>query len=345
MRIRRITLALVVAAWLPASAATLLVANKTDNTVDLVDAATGRSRATLRTGSAPHEIAVSPDGRFAVVSNYGTATEPGSTLTVVDVLAAKNKHTIKLKKHTRPHGMVWFAADRLAVTTEGSSHLLIVDPMKKKILLQIPTAQRVSHMVAVTPDDKRAFVANIGSGTVTVIDLAEGRFVQNVATGVGAEGIAITPDGKEVWVLNRGADTIAIIDPSSLKVPKRILCKGFPIRIVFTPDGKRALVSCAKTGEVVLIDVASRREIARRKLDLSTVPEAASRLFGDRFGESPAPVGIVVSPDGKRAYVAATQADVVVVLDTETLDVVDLWKAGREPDGMAYSSAGAPAGS
>ena len=343
MHIRRITLALTLAAWFPASAATLLVANKTDNTVDLVDAATGRSRATLPTGVAPHEIAVSPDGRFAVISNYGTRTKPGSTLTVVDVLAAKSKHTIKLKKHTRPHGMVWFAADRLAVTTEGSAHLLIIDPLKKKILQEIPTAQRVSHMVAVTPDGKRAFVANIGSGTATAIDLVTGRFVQNVATGVGAEGIAITPDGGEVWVANGSADTIAIIDPASLKVPKRILCKGNPIRIVITPDGKRALVSSAATGEVVLFDVENRREIARRKLDLSTVPDAATRLFGDRFGESPVPVGIVVSPDGQRAYVAATQSDVVVVLDMQTLDVVDLWKTGQEPDGMAYSAAGAPA--
>jgi YVTN family beta-propeller protein len=75
----------------------------------------------------------------------------------------------------------------------------------------------------------------------------------------------------------------------------------------------------------------------RKKLDLSTVPDAATRLFGDRFGESPVPVGLVISPDDKIAWVAATQSDVVVVVDVETLEVVDLIRTGKEPDGMAYT--------
>ncbi len=184
-------------------------------------------------------------------------------------------------------------------------------------------------------------MANIVSGSVTAIDLVEGRKLGDITTGAGAEGIAVTPDGRHVWVGNRGADTLVILDSESLEIVQRIPCKGFPIRVVITPDGKRALVSCARDGEVAVFDVAARRELLRRTLELSNAPDAATRLFGERFGDSPVPVGLVVSADSKKAWVAATQADVVVVVDVETLDVIDLIEAGKEPDGMAITPVGA----
>lgn len=320
-----------------ARAETLLIANKSDHTVDLHDLATGATRAKVDTGHAPHEVAVSPDGRRAVISNYGPRGEPGSTLTVIDVKTAKPLRTITLGDHRRPHGMVWYARNRLAVTTEDSRHLLVVHPGKGKVLRAIETGQETSHMVAVTSDGKRAFVANIGSGSVTAIDLERGAKVQDIVTGAGAEGIALSPDGKELWVGNRGSDTLSVIDPRTLEIVAEIPCPGVPIRVTFTPDGTRVLVSCARSGEVALYDVAARRELARKTLDLSTVPDAASRLFGDRFGDSPVPVGLVVSRDGATAWVAATQSDVVVVIDTRTLEVKNLIRAGHEPDGMALA--------
>ena len=338
MRVHRacgLMLAISIAAA-PAGADTLLVANKTDATVDLVDPASGESRATLATGSGPHEVAVSPDGRTAVVSNYGRRAEPGSTLTVIDVPGAKSLRTIDLGDHRRPHGLAWLSGSRVAVTTEGSRHLIVVDVSDGTIVQAVETGQEISHMVAVTPDGKRAFVANIGSGSVTAIDLEEGRKLGDIATGDGAEGIAVTPDGEHVWVTNRSADTLSIVDASTLEVVAEIPSPGFPIRVAITPDGGRALVSCARAGEVALFDVAERKELRRSKLDLTALPESTKRLFGDRFGNSPVPVGLVIAPDGGSAWVAATQSDVVVVVDTKTLEVRKAIRAGREPDGMAH---------
>jgi YVTN family beta-propeller protein len=340
MRPRR--LIVLAAAWTlllaaPVLADTLLIANKTDNTVDLFDLEAGRSAATLPTGMAPHEIAVSPNGKLAVISNYGPRGKPGSSLTVIDIGKAKVVRTIDLGEHHRPHGMVWFDKKRVAVTTEDSKHLLVVDVLKGKVLSSVETDQEISHMVAVTPDGSRAFVANIRSGSVTVIDLENGKKLKDIATGAGAEGIAITPDGKEIWVGNRGADTLTVIDPQTLEIIAEVPCEGVPIRVAVTPDGRHVLVSCADTGEIALFDVALRKELRRAKLDLSTVPDAATRLFGDRFGDSPVPVGLVISRDGGTAWVAATQSDVVVVLDTTTLAVQDLIQAGKEPDGMALA--------
>lgn len=323
---------------LAGGAQTLLVANKTGNTVDLMEVGSGESLATLPTGLAPHEVETSPDGALAVISNYGTRDQPGSSLTVIDVDTASVSRTIQLGEHSRPHGLAWIDGPRVAVTTEGSAHLLVVDIEAGQTLAAIPTHQEISHMVATTPDGSRAFVANIGSGTVTAIDLIQGARLRDIETGEGAEGIAVTPDGREVWVTNRAADTLSIIDPRSLQILKTIPCAGFPIRVAITPDGERALVSVARTGEVVIFDVESRRETARRKLDLSTAPDASTRLFGDSFGDSPVPVGLVMHPAGDLAWVAATQADAIVLIDTENLEVRDLWRAGKEPDGMSFSA-------
>ena len=319
----------------PAAAETLLVANKSDATVDLLDPASGEKRATLPTGQGPHEIAVSPDGRTAVISNYGHREEPGATLTVVDVPGVKVARTVDLGRHGRPHGLAWLSDEALAVTVEGSGHLLVVEPASGAIRAAVETGQRVSHMVAVAAG--RAFVANIGSGTVTVVDLKRGAKLADISTGEGAEGVDVSPDGREVWVTNRAADTLSVIDPESLEILATVPCPGFPIRVRVTPDGERVLVSAARSGEVVLFDRAERRELLRKKLDLSTVEGYEERLFGDRFGDSPVPVGLVVSPDGATAWIAATQADAVVVVDTRDLVVKELLTAGREPDGMAWA--------
>jgi YVTN family beta-propeller protein len=319
------------------AAQTLLVGNKTDNTVDLIDLSSGTSRATLPTGVGPHEIAVAPGGTLAVISNYGSRENRGSSLTLIDLVAAKVVNTTHLGEHTSPHGMAWLDEDRLVVTTEGSAHLLIVDPHRGEVLRAISTGQEISHMVAVAADAGRAFVANIGSGTVTVIDLVAGRKLADLRTGDGAEGITVSGDGAKVWVTNRAADTISVIDVRTLTIDRTHPCASFPIRVALTPDERFALVSVARTGEVVQLDAKTGRETARAKLDLSALPESTTRLFGDQFGKSPVPVGLVIAPDGRTAWIAATQADMVVAIDPETLAVKGLIRAGKEPDGMAYS--------
>ena len=320
-----------------AEAEILLVGNKSDHTVDLIDVSTRTSRATLPTGIGPHEIAVSPSGTMAVVSNYGNRERPGNSLTVLDLERQQVVRTIDLGDNTRPHGMVWYAPGKLAVTAEGSRRLLVVKPESGAIESMIATEQDVSHMVAVLPDGSRAFVANIGSGSVTVIDLQGATKITDIPTGAGAEGLALSPDASLLWVTNRDADTLSLVDTGTLEITATIACPEFPIRVAITPDGARALVSTARSGEVVAFDTQTHEELARRKLDLTNAPDASRRLFGDRFGDSPVPVGLQMSRDGSRAWVAATQADAVVEIDTRTLEVVGLLRAGREPDGMALS--------
>lgn len=322
-----------------ADSGTLLVLNKSDNTVSLIDLASKKAVATIPTGVGPHEVAVSPNGKLAVIANYGTQAQPGSTLTVVDIPGKKQLRTIDLGAYRRPHGIVWLKGNEVAVTVEGSKALLLVDVSSGQVLGAVGTEQNVSHMVVVSPQHRRAYVANIGSGSVTAIDLKEKKRIGDIQTGAGAEGIDISPNEKEVWVTNRTANTVSVIDAASLKVTATLESKDFPIRVKFVPGGKYVLVSNARSGDVAVFDAATKKEIRRIPMQIKATDasSAASRIFGTQFGQSPVPVGILVAPGVSHAFVANTNADIVTVIDLKTWEIVDRLTAGKEPDGLGYS--------
>lgn len=317
-----------------AGADTLVVLNKSDATASLIDLRQGKAVVTVPTGEAPHEVDVSPDGRLALVSNYGTRSAPGSTLTLIDVPLARVVRTISLGEHKRPHGVKWLDGHRAVVTSEESKALLVVDVDAGRVTSAIPTGQEVSHMVALAPDRTRAFVASIGSGTVTAIDLVAGKAAGVVATGKGAEGIDVTPDGRQVWVTNREADTVSVLDAKTLAIVESLPSSSFPIRVRVTPGGAWALVSNARTDALTVFDARTRKEARRIALKAPLRP-TEGRLM--TFGDSSVPIGVVVRPDGRRAWVAHANADVITVLDLEKWTPAGTLTAGREPDGMAYS--------
>lgn len=317
---------------------TLLVVRKTDNALDLVDPGSGLALATVELGFAPHEVSVSPDGRLAAVSNYGTRERPGSSLSIVDLETAREIRRIDLSPHTRPHGLSWHAPEQIAVTTEGSKSLLLVDPDPGRVRAAIETGQEVSHMVAVDAAGARAYVANIGSGTTTVLDLASGRKLKDLPTGEGSEAIALTPDGRQLWVGARSAGHISIVDTGSLEIVDRIPVAGVPIRIAITADGRSALVSCAGSSELVAFDIPSRKERARRKVDVPLAEDAAERPFAGLAPGSALPVGLTLADDGASVYVAATMADRIVQYDLTRLDPIRVIEVDGEPDGMATTA-------
>lgn len=318
---------------------TLIVLNKSDATAWLISAATGQRLASVPTGAGPHEVAVSPDGRLAVVTNYGQR-EPGSSLTVIDVPRAAVLRTIDLGEYRRPHGAAFFRdGHRVAVTAEHNRALLIVDVAAGRVLKAIPTDQEISHMVALSPDERLAFVANIRSGTVTVIDISAGRAEAHIATGGGTEGLDISPDGRWLWVGNRAEDTISIIDVAAKQVAATVPCASFPIRVKFTPDGRHVLVSNARSGDVAIFDADQRTEVARIPIEMTPVQQKDERLFQAAFGDSPVPIGILIEPTGRRAWVAATNADALAVIDLHRKALVGSVRTGREPDGLGWSPA------
>ncbi len=316
---------------------TIIVGNKSGNTVSFIDRSSGQTITNLPTGKGPHEVEVSGDGRRAVVANYGGRDKAGNTLSVYDVENGRLVKTIDLGRHTRPHGLDWLhGTSRLAVTTEGTQSLLIVDVKKSEVTQTLNTNQEISHMVAVAPDNKRAFVSSIRTGNVTVFDLTSGEKLGQLYSGKGAEGIAVSPDGREVWVTNRSDNNLTVFDTQSLEKIKSLPCGDFPIRSKFSPNGKYFVVSNARSGEVAVYDAPNKKLVKKIKLR-PPVPEDrdAERYFSEFEGTS-VPIGVVV-PDNKYAYVSNTRSDVVTEIDLEKMEIKRHLKAGKEPDGIHFS--------
>jgi YVTN family beta-propeller protein len=319
----------------PKTTGTLIVLNKAEATASLICRASGKTLAKLPTGAGPHEAAVSPDGRTALVSNYGPKAD-GSTLTMIDLPGRKVTRTISLGDYRAPHGLACLPdGKRALVTCEKNQALLVVDFEQDRVVQELPTNAKASHMVALAPAADRAYVANIASGSVTAFDLREGKELATIPTGVGSEGIDVSPDGKEIWVASNQGHSISIIDAAQLSVVKTLPCPGFPIRVKFTPSGKHVLVPAIESGELVIFDAAGRAELRRIPLKVGDGEEAPAAP--PQFGDSTLPIGVTISPDGAQAFVSQMRMNRVAVIDLATWAVVDTHEAGKAPDGIAFS--------
>jgi YVTN family beta-propeller protein len=297
----------------------LLVLNKAESTLAIIDPTTLQVLGRVPTGEAPHEVIASADGRLAFVSNYG-AGKPGNTISVIDIAAKKELRRVDLGPLLRPHGITE-SGGKIYFTIEGSRAVARYDPSENRIDWLMGTGQTGTHMVVVAPDRGKLYTANTVSGNVTMIRLTDAQGaapIVQIEAGKGAEGIDISPDGHWLWVAHRGDGGLSIIDTSTDKVVETLKAGQQPIRVKFTPDGKQVLVSDAFGGDLIIFDAAARKETRRI-----------------RIGSTP--VGILIAPDGQRAFVAQGGANKVAVVNLETFAIDKSIDPGKGPDGMAWA--------
>ncbi len=319
------------------AAGTLIVLSKSENKAEFISLQNWQKVGEVPTGIAPHEVAVSPNGEIAVVTNYGHR-QPGHSLTVIHIPEKRVLRTIDLGTFTRPHGIVFLKKNTVLVTAEGKQAVLTVDIATGTIKQVVHTGQKVSHMVVVSGDGKTAYVANIGSNSISVIDLVKGKLQQTLPALEGPEGIALEPHRSHIWFANRGANTIIVYDIQHQRGIDTLHTADFPIRITMAPHVPLALVSCAKAGVVEIWNYQNRQRVARIDMEVKAAPDVETRLFRDRFGKSPVPIGVVVSGTQPLAFVANSNADVVAVIDLSALKVVRYLPTAKQPDGMAWTS-------
>ena len=309
-----------IAAAQPPSGA-LLVLNKDDATLAIVDPATGAIRGTVPVGQAPHELVTSDDGKWAFASNYGAGPAPGRTISMIDVAARKELRRIDVS----PISSSGRTGSRMpaagCISPPKRTRRSRSDPVADKIDWTFETGQNVTHMVLVTKDLRTLFTANIGSDSISAIERgADGDWRQTViGVGKGPEGNDLTPDGTQLWAANSRGGSVSIVDVARKSVVSTIdIGTKRSNRIRFTRDGKSALVSDDDTGELVVVDVASHKVTKRIALGKNAE-------------------GIVVAPDGARAFVAVNGDNVVAVVDLKTWQVTKRLATGHGPDGMAWA--------
>jgi YVTN family beta-propeller protein len=298
----------------------LLVLDKEDSMLSIIDPATSKTVARILTGEGPHEITASDDGKLAFVANYGART-PGSTISVIDLVAQKELRRVDLGALRRPHGIM-FADARVWFTAEQNRLIARYDPAASQIDWLLGIGQNGTHMLVFSKDRSQIFTSNIGSDSLTLLERSSdsvGWSATNIGVGKGPEGGDISPTGREYWAANSGDGSISIIDIAAKKVVQTLdVQTGRSNRLKFSPDGKLVLVSDLGNNALLVLDAASRKELKR--LNLGRQPE-----------------GILIVPDGSRAYAAVAGENVVAVLDLKTLDVTSRISTGKGPDGMAWA--------
>jgi YVTN family beta-propeller protein len=304
----------------PTPSPALLVLNKAESSLAIVDTATQKVVARIPTGEGPHEIAASADGKLAVVTNYG-AKEPGHSLSVIDLVAQKEIHRLDLGPLGRPHGIL-FADGKFYFTVELNKLIARYDPASNQLDWLLGVGQNRTHMLVRNKYLNEFFTSNVDSGTVTAIEKSSdpsGWKETNLPVGKAVEGIDISPDDKEVWVANAGDGTVSIIETASGKVIHTFDVRTkHSNRLKFTPDGKLALISDPATGELVIVD-------------------AATRTITKMLNVGNGPGGILIVPDGSRAYVALAGDNAVAVIDLHALEVSGKIPTGQGPDGLAWA--------
>jgi YVTN family beta-propeller protein len=301
--------------------ARLLVLNKEEATLAIVDPASGSVLGRVPTGSGPHELVVSTDGKIAFAANYGAGPTPGHTISMIDIATQKELRRIDVAPLQRPHGLA-FANGKLYFTAEASKKIARYDPAADKVDWEFETGQNTTHMVLPSRDARTLFTSNIGSDSVSIIEQgANGTWNQTVVpVGKGPEGIELSADGKTLWSAHSRDGGVSIIDVATKKVLHTIdLGTKRSNRIKLTPDGKFALVSDLDAGDLVVVDTATRKETKR--LALGRMPE-----------------GILIPPGGTQAYVAVNGDNFVAVVDLKSWQVTKKISTGTGPDGMAWTS-------
>jgi YVTN family beta-propeller protein len=304
------------------SSARLLVLNKTDATLAIVEPVSGSVLGRVATGSGPHELVVSTDGKIAFASNYGAGPAPGHTISMIDIATQKELRRIDTAPLERPHGLA-FANGKLYFTAEANKKIARYDPAANKIDWEFETGQNTTHMVLPSRDARTLFTSNIGSDSVSIIEQgADGTWHQTVVpVGKGPEGIELSADGKTVWSAHSRDGGVSVIDVATKKVLHTIdLGTKRSNRIKLTADGKFALVSDLDAGDLIVVDTSTRKEA--RRLALGRMPE-----------------GILIPPGGTQAYVAVNGDNFVAVVDLKTWQVTKKIETGVGPDGLAWSAA------
>jgi YVTN family beta-propeller protein len=310
----------------PPPTGTIVASNMNAASVSIVDVATGTTVATVPTGQGPHEVAVSHDGRWAVVSVYGNRESVGSSLLVIDLTSPASTRTIELGAgNQRPHGVAFLPDDKtLLITGEKAQRVLAVDFASGRIDSSMTTAQPATHLIAATRDGKRAFTTNIMAMTVSAIDVPSKNVRATFKVGARIEGIAVSPDGREVWVGGNDTHNVMVLNGETGAIEHTLTGFGMAYRLGITPDGKTAVISDPGAERIHLYDVATKT--SRAVIEVPAIN-----------GGPASPQGVTVSRDGSTAFVTLKAAGQVAVVDIASAKILKTLTVGAGSDGVAYS--------
>ncbi len=245
-----------------------VIVHKWDDSVGFYDADTGRALAKVAVGVRPHELALSADRRLAYVTQYGVNSytqqeKGGNSISIVDLAQREKVGEIDLGEYHRPHGIEMSRAGLLYVTTDFPASLLVIDPRTRRVVRRYDVGQSLPHMVTLSRDEKKAYTANSGSGTVSAIPLDGNGTIKHIPVGGVPMGFALSRDGRRLYTATRTNNTVSVIDTVKDQVQTKIDMPGQPVRAGLTPDGRHLIISLIESGEAAIVETSSHRVVHR----------------------------------------------------------------------------------
>jgi YVTN family beta-propeller protein len=285
-----------------------------------VDAETGEVEARVPIGNAGHEVAVSADGRTAYVPIYGDGAlgQPGSngsSVDIVDLATMESRGSIDLKAGVRPHQAALARDGMLWVTAEQQDAVLIVNPARRQIVDRIELGQPQAHMLALSPDGRRAYTANVSAGTVSVIDVSQRRLLDTIRVAARVQRISVSPDSRWVFTHDNEAPRVAVIDAQTNRIARWFDLPDRAYASAVTPDGSRLIAVSPFARALYAIDLATG--LVERTLPLSAACGA-----------------IVIAPGGERAWLSCGSG-VIPVVNLASMRVERELVVGPGIDGLA----------
>jgi YVTN family beta-propeller protein len=305
----------------------LLVANKGDQTLSIVDIKEGRQLATVpENGKTGHEVAVSPDGKRAFVPIYGDSGvgRPGSDGQVIRVVDLANRAvvgTIDFGKGVRPHCAIFGPKNGLLyVTTELENSVTIIDPASLRILGSVPTGQTQSHMLAISHDGRRGYTANVGPGSVSVLDLEANKLLATIPVATMTQRISVSVDDRWAFTADQTKLRLIVVDTATNAVSTSIPLPGLAYGTAPTPDGHWLVVTLPTINKVGLVDLTTMKLV--HTVDVPKAPQA-----------------VLVDPAGAMAYASCDASGQIAVIDIKSWKVEKLIAVGAVADGLAWAKA------
>ena len=309
----------------------LYIVNKLSSSITVFDLFKGKELVTFSTETEPHEVTTLENLNKVVVTNYGTQKMVGKSISIINLESNTLEKTIILQESLKPHGIVAFPkTNKVGIVSNIGSDFMVVNVATGLVEKKIATDQFGSHLLVLHPHKPFAYVSNISSGSVSVIDLVEDQVHAIIYCGNGTEGIAITPDGSEIWAINKEDNSISIIDAENNKVIFTVPTGRESLRLKFSNGGKYCLVTNSGDGTISVYNRYSRKII-------KTIHIPGKKGLLERvFYHTPRPGGILIHPNGLYAFVSNSNANKIEVIDMQTFTLVSTIGTGYVPDGMTF---------
>ena len=248
---------------------------------------------------------------------------------------------VSLAKHTASR--IIYGPDHLYVTIKGKNHFYTIDRRQDNVIKKVNVGSPPCGGF-ITKDGKQFYIALGELDQIVVVNTSSNAVSARISLKKDGSrymdpgGMAVSPDGTLIYVANESGDSLSVIDLETRKVKKTIPIGFGPQDVVLTPDGRYGYVTDFYS--VWVIDLSDFNVIKEIPFRDPTSDRLRTYLLEDGEEVFRGPRDIVMSPDGRNAYVALEDSGEIAIIDVRKNEVEEMIPVGSYPGGLALSPKG-----